>query len=180
MLAVWHLCQPECAPLVILFSWIHHLAPLVKAETRREQAQSRLLTVVHPLQHSCSHDGLLSLVAYVEEITLAWTPHLFDDLKQPLVPRPNHDLERFIGRIKQSRRHITGRKNTQELILREGSFMAILFGLPDTTHWVDSFPRVHLNDFHHPLNRLRQPEQRSKCWPARHDLAAYLASLEPH
>jgi hypothetical protein len=180
MLAVLHLFQQEFEQLVILFSWIHHIAHLLKAETSREQAQSRLLTFVHHLQQSCSHDGLLSLVAYVEKITIAFTPHLFDYLKQPLLPRTNNDLELFIGRIKKSRRHITGRKNTQEFILREGSFIAILFGLPDTTHWVDTFPSVHLNDFHHTLNLLRQPEKRSKCWHARHDLAAYLASLEPH
>ncbi len=180
MLAVLHLFQQEFEQLVILFSWSHHIAHLVKDETSRAQVQSRLLTFVHHLQQSCSHDGLLSLVAYVEKITIAFTPHLFDYLKQPLLPRTNNDLELFIGRIKKSRRHITGRKNTQEFILREGSFIAILFGLPGTTHWVDTFPSVHLNDFHHTLNLLRQPEKRSKCWHARHDLAAYLASLEPH
>jgi hypothetical protein len=180
MLAVLHLFPQEFEPRVILFSWIHHMAHLLNAETSREQAQSRLLTLVHHLQQSCSQDRLLSLVAYVEKITLAFTPHLFDYLTQPLLPRTNNDLELFIGRIKKSRRHITGRKNTQEFILREGSFLAILFGLPETTHGVATFPSVHLNDFHHTLNLLRQPEKRSQCWHVRHDLAAYLASLEPH
>jgi hypothetical protein len=179
-LAVLHLFQQEFEPLVILFSWIHHMAHLLNAETSREQAPSRLLTFVHHLQQSCSQDRLLSLVAYVEKITRALTPHRFEYVTQPLLPRTNNDLELFIGRIKQSRHHITGRQNTQEFILREGSFMAILFGRPETTHGVETFPSVHLNDFPHTLNLLRQPEKRSQCWHVRHDLAAYLASLEPH
>jgi hypothetical protein len=99
-------------------------------------------------------------------------------LKQPLLPRTNHDLEFFIGRLKTSRRHITGRKNTQNFILREGSCVAMLCGLPQTHPWVDAFPNVALTDFRHTLKLLRQTEKRSKCWHARHDFAAYVAALE--
>ena len=178
MLAVLHLFQQEFEQLVMLFSWIDHIAHLLNAETSCEEAQSQLLTFVTNLRQSCPYDELLHLVAYVEKITVAFTPRLFEYLKQPLLPRTNNDLELFIGRIKKSRRHITGRKNTQDLILREGSFVAMLFGLPQTHPWVDAFPSVNLNDFRHTLNLLRQTEKRSKCWQARHDLAAYLASLE--
>jgi len=178
MLAVLHLFQHEFAQLVILFSWMHHIAHLLNAETSCEEAQSQLLKFVTTLRQSCPYDELLNVVAYVEKITVAFTPHLFEYLKQPLLPRTNNDLELFIGRIKKSRRHITGRKNTQDFILREGSFVAMLFGLPQTYPWVDAFPNVNLNDLRHTLNLLRQTEKRSKCWHARHDLAAYLASLE--
>ncbi|MDJ0904295.1 MAG: hypothetical protein QNJ55_36490 [Xenococcus sp. MO_188.B8] len=44
-----------------------------------------------------------------------------------------NDLEIFIGQVKKSRRHITGRKNTQSFIRREGSAVAILFALPIDT-----------------------------------------------
>ena len=109
---------------------------------------------------------------------MAFTPHLFEYVKQPLLPRTNNDLELFIGRLKKSRRHITGRKNTQEFMLREGSLVAILFGLPQPDTWVDAFSRVDPTDFQHTLRLLRQTDKRSKCWHARHDLEAYLASLE--
>jgi hypothetical protein len=82
------------------------------------------------------------------------------------------------GRAKKCRRHITGRKNTQEFILREGSFVATLFGLPHTNNWGDAFSRVNPDEFHHSLHLLRQPEKRRKCWQARRNLGAYLAALE--
>jgi hypothetical protein len=178
MLAVLHLFPREFAQLVSLFSWIHQIAHLLEAKTSCEQAQSQLLTCVNDLQHSCPHAELLDLVTYVQKITVAFTPHLFEYVKHPLLPRTNNDLELFIGRLKKSRRHVTGRKNTQEFILREGSFVAILFGLPHTTNWVDAFPNVNLNAFRHTLKLLRQTEKRRKCWHARRDLGAYLSALE--
>jgi hypothetical protein len=178
MLCVLHRFQQEFEQLVMLFSWIYHIAYLLDAETSCEEAQSQLLTFVTNLRPSCRYDELLPLVAYVEKITMAFTPPLFEYLKQPLLPRTNNALELFIGRIKKSRRHITGRKNTHDFLLREGSFVAMLFGLPHTHPWPDAFPNVDLSDFRHTLNLLRQTEKRSTCWHARHDLAAYLASLE--
>jgi hypothetical protein len=178
MLTVLNLFQQKFEQLMILFSWIYHIAHLLKADSSYEDAQSQLLTFVHQLQHSCPHEELLSLVAYVEKITVAFTPHLFDYLKQPLLPRTNNDLELFIGHIKKSRRHVTGRKNTQEFILREGCFVAILFGFPQVTNWVDVFAQVNPHDFYHTLNLLRQTDKRSKCWQVRRNLGAFLAALE--
>jgi hypothetical protein len=178
MLTVLHLFQQEFEQLVMLFSWIYHIAHLLNAETTSEAAQSQLLKYVANLRPSCQYDTLLNVVAYIEKITVAFIPHLFEYLKQPLLPRTNNDLELFIGRIKKSRRHITGRKNTQDFMLREGCFVAMLFGLPQIYPWADAFPNVNLNDFRHTLNYLRQTEKRSKCWHARRDLAAYLAALE--
>jgi hypothetical protein len=117
-------------------------------------------------------------VTYVAKITVAFAPHLFAYLKPSCLPRTTHDLERCMGRLKTSRRHLTGRKNTQECILREGSVVAMLCGLPQTNNWVDAFSRVTPNDFHHTRHRLRQTDKRSKGWHARHDLGAFLASLE--
>jgi hypothetical protein len=68
--------------------------------------------------------------------------------------------------------------NYQEFILREGSFVAMLFGLPHPNNWVDAFARVNPHDFQHILNLLRQTAKRRKCWHARRDLGAYLSALE--
>jgi hypothetical protein len=155
--------QKEFEQLVILFSWIHHIAHLLNAGTNYEDAQSQLLAFIHGLQQSCPHEELLNVVAYLEKSTVTCTPYLFEYVKQPLLPHTNDDLELFIGRIKKSRRHITGRKNTQEFILREGSFVAMLFGLPQTNNWVEAFSRVNPDEFHHTLNLLRQTDKRSKC-----------------
>jgi hypothetical protein len=178
MLSVLNVFQKEYEQLVILFSWVYQIAHLLKAQTSCEEAQAQLLTLVHELQHSGLPTELLRVMTYVAKITVAFAPHLFEYLKQPLLPRTNNDLELFIGRIKKSRRHITGRKNTQEFILREGTFVAILFGLPQPDSWVDVFSRVNPRDFHHNLNRVRQIDKRRKCWHVRRDLPAYLAALE--
>jgi hypothetical protein len=172
------LCQKACEQLVMLFRWIYHMAHLLNAETSREAAQSPRLKYVTNLRQSCPYNTRLNVVASIEKSTVALTPQLFEYLKQPLLPPTHHDLERFIGRLKKSRRPITGRQNTQDVILREGRVVAMLCGLPHTHPWVEAFPNVHLNEFRHTRNLLRQTEKRSKCWHARHDLAAYLASLE--
>ena len=178
MLSVLNLFQKEYDQLMMFFSWIHQIAHLLHIQTSCQEAPAQLLGFIQKLQHSCLPTELLRVVPYFEKITVAFAPHLFDYLKQPLLPRTNNDLELFIGRLKKSRRHITGRKNTQEFILREGSAVAMLFGLPQPNNWVEAFSRVDSNDFHHTLNLLRQTDKRSKCWQARHDLGAFLASLE--
>jgi hypothetical protein len=120
----------------------------------------------------------LSVVTYVEKITIAFAPQLFEYLKQPLLPRTTHALELFLGRLKKSRRHLTGRKNTQAFILRAGRMVASLFGLPQTANWGAAFARVNPHDFYLTLNLLRQTEKRRKGWRVRRDLGAYLAALE--
>ena len=178
MLSVLNVCQKAYDQLVILFSWVYQIAHLLKAQTSCEAAHAHLLTVVHELQHSGLPTELLRVMTSVEKITVALTPHLFEYLKQPLLPRTHTDLELFIGRLKQSRRHITGRKNTQECILREGTFVAILFGLPQPDRWVDAFSRVNPQDFHHNLNLVRPIDQRRKCGHVRRDLPAFLPAWE--
>jgi hypothetical protein len=162
----------------MLCSWMYHMAHLLTAETSREAAPSPRLTYVTNLRPSCPYATRVNVVAYLEKSTVALTPQLFEYLKQPLGPHTHHDLELFRGRLKKSRRHLTGRKNTQDCMLRDGSFVAMLCGLPHTHPWVDAFPHVHLNEVRPTLHLLRQTEKRSQCWHARHDVAAYLASLE--
>jgi hypothetical protein len=178
MLAVWSACQQEFAPLEILLPWIHQSAHLLKSETGGEEGHAAVVAFVHGWQQSCPHAALLSVVASVEKITLAFIPHLCAYSKPPLLPRTKNDLELCSGRLKKSRRHATGRKNPHALILREGRMVAILCGLPPTDNWRDAFSRVDPNDFQQTLRLLRQTDKRRKCWRARHDLEAYLASLD--
>ena len=95
MLAVLNLFQKEFEQLVMLFSWIYHIAHLLNAETSSEEAQSPLLMFVTTLRQSCPYDTLLNVVAYIEKITVALTPQLFEYLKQSLLPHTNNDLELF-------------------------------------------------------------------------------------
>jgi hypothetical protein len=169
MLAVLTLLQKEYEQLVVLFSWIKQIAHLLKVETNGTQAQRELVTFVKRLKESCTRAKLKKFVAHVEKISCAFAPYLFADVQQPLLPRTNNELELFIGSMKKSRRHVTGRKNTQEFILREGSFVAMRFGLPQPHNWQAAFSSVNLDDFHVNLARLRQTDKRSKRWRVRRD-----------
>ena len=105
-------------------------------------------------------------------------PRLFTYVEQPLLPRTNNDLEQFIGRMKKARRQATGRKNTQEYILREGQYVAILYGLPEVDSYIARFADVDFGAFRETLERMRRKQERSNAWRVRRDLAGYLKDLE--
>lgn len=177
--AVLPLCPQACAPLVSRGGGLHHLAHGLTADPSRAHAPSRLRPGVPHLPHRGAPDGRLSVVASVEKIPRAWTPPRVEDVKPPLGPRTTHELERFRDRLKPSRRHLTGRQNPHAWIRRAGSWMAMLFGLPDPPHRGATVPRGNPEAVHHTLPLVRQPEKRRQGWHARHDFAAYLAALEP-
>ena len=79
------------AQFVRLCSWIYHMAHLVNAETSREEAQSQLLMCVTNLRQSCPYDTRLHVVAYMEKITVALTPQLFEYLVVTNLLRPYFD-----------------------------------------------------------------------------------------
>jgi hypothetical protein len=178
LVAVLRACHQACEPLERLLPWMHQMAPLLNAEPGGEAAPSAVVAFGRGLQQRCPHAAWLRVVASVETSTLAFMPQLFEFIKPPLWPRTTHDLERFSGRLTKSRRHATGRKHTPALILREGRLVAILFGLPPTDTWVDACSGVDPNDVQQTLRLLRHTDKRRKGWHARHDLQAYLASLE--
>jgi hypothetical protein len=60
MLTVLNRFQQKFEQLMLRFRWIYHIAHLLKADSRYEDAQSQVLTFVHQRQHSCPHEGLLS------------------------------------------------------------------------------------------------------------------------
>jgi hypothetical protein len=169
----------ECAWLSTAFGWIHHLARLLQSAEPRAVAEQHLVEYAAGLE-GASNLELGAAAAHIQKLTSAFVPYLFAYLEQPLLPRTNNELEVFIGQLKKARRHATGRKNTTEFILREGSAVAILFGLPAPTDWLASFAHVNVDHFQQALQDLRRPDERSKRWQIRRDLPSYLSGVEGH
>ena len=176
--AGWPRVQQACEPLVMLCRWIAPRAHLLDADTRGEAAPSPVLTFVTTLRPSGREDERVPVGADVEKITMALTPHLCASLPPPWRPPTKPDRDLCLGRLKPSRRHLTGRTNTQDLLRREGRLVALRLGLPPTPPWPDAFAHVTLNDCRPTRHLWRQTEKRSTGWHARHDGAAYGASLE--
>ena len=187
--------QASFALLNQALKWIRQIAHLLDTEIAAAQAVPDLLNYLAQLKLEIADTTDLSLTRefgsdltvnallnqwlnHFQKITTSFSCKLFSYRQEPLLPKTNNDLEIFIGQIKKSRRQITGRKNTQSFILREGSAVAILFGLPQDTDWVKSFATVELNTFRTALATLRRSSERSKCWQIRRDLANYLSVLE--
>ena len=83
-LSILNVFQKEFTPLVLLFRWIHQIAQLLPPLTNSEEAESQLVAFVEELKQSGLPTELLSVVTYVEKITVAFAPHLFEYLKPPL------------------------------------------------------------------------------------------------
>jgi hypothetical protein len=115
--AIVKMFQKEFEQFVILFSWIHQIAPLLKVETSGAAAPSQLLTLVPELKESGLPTALLSVVTDVEKITVAFAPHLFEYLRHPLLPRTNNDLA---------------------LVIRSNQ------DIPTPHDWPQEHPRIHL------------------------------------
>ena len=149
------------------------------AQLKQEIADTPDNSPVRELGSDLTVQALLNQwLNHFQKITTSFGSKLFSCRQEPLLPKTNNDLEIFIGQIKKSRRQITGRKNTQSFILREGSAVAILFGLPQDTDWLESFATVELDNFRTALAALRRSSERSKCWQILRDLKNYLSALE--
>ena len=187
--------QASFALLNQALKWIRQIAHLLDTETAAAQAIPDLLNYLAQLKQEIADTTDLSLARelgsdltvntllnqwlnHFQKITTSFSSKLFSYREEPLLPKTNNDLEIFIGQVKKYRRQITGRKNTQSFILREGSAVAILFGLPQDTDWVESFATVELDNFRTALATLRRSSERSKCWQIRRDLKNYLSALE--
>ena len=179
-LSIVEFYQREVEHLDRVFGLIRHINQLLDTSGSEEEARHKLLSFVESLRESAVEEKMLSWLEHFEHITRSFAPYLFAYLKQPLLPRTNNELEIFISRMKKSRRQATGRKNTQEFILREGSWVAILFGLPPLSNLVTSFSQVDFDKVRQTLNALRRTSERSKCWRIRRDLPDYLLGLEKH
>ncbi len=154
--------------------WIRQIAHLLDTKTSAAQALPGLLQYLAQLKQEIAdapdkltttsaldsdlsvHVMLEQWLNHFQKITISFDSQLFSYLQEPLLTKTNNDLEIFIGQVKKSRRQITGRKNTQSFILREGSAVAILFGLPQDTNWLESFATVELDNFRTALAALRR------------------------
>lgn len=179
-LSIVEFYQGEVEHLDRIFGLIRQINQLLDTSGSEREARHKLLSFVESLRESAVEEKMLSWFEHFEHITRSFAPYLFAYLEQPLLPRTNNELEVFIGRMKRSRRQATGRKNTQEFILREGSWVAILFGLPPLSNLVTSFAQVDFDKVRQTLNALRRTSERSKCWRIRRDLPDYLLGLEQH
>jgi len=116
--------------------------------------------------------------------TIAWAPKLFtyrdssNQQGEPILPRTNNEMETFIGRLKTSRRRITGRKNTQSFVLREGAATAILYSLPEGIDWSDFILGADRDSFRQNLEALRRREDRRKVWNIKRNMPSFLRGLE--
>lgn len=165
------------AQLVAAFGWVHRIAHLLESEAPRAEAEAKLRDYVKRLRPG--QDPLLcELAAHLWKETQAFAPGLFVYRAEARLPRTNNELETFIGALKKGQRHVTGRKNTTEFILRAGRAVAIFYSLPAPADWVTAFARLDLSHVEQALADLRRSEERSKAWQARRDLPAYLHGLE--
>jgi hypothetical protein len=164
-----------------LFTWIWQIAGRLEASGTVSQACSGLLRSVKTLTPPWSGgQRLRAFRQHALKITQSFGHRLFAYLDQPLLPPTNNEMEVFIGRLKKRERHVSGRKATHQVILRQGAAVAIYFGLPQPIKWPQKFAAVSFTDFRTSLARLRRQPYRSKLWLIRRDLDLYLSTLERH
>jgi hypothetical protein len=160
------------------YEWIYQIAHRLDVEgVKASTARRRLESYVDALD--AGKDEELGLwVTHIRKLTHAFAPKLFTYVGHPLLPKTNNDLELFIGRVKKARRQATGRKSTAEYILREGQYVAVLYGLPAGSSDIERLAAVDFAAFQVTLDEMRRRQERSKAWRARRDLDSYLSELE--
>jgi hypothetical protein len=167
--------------LQCLFTWIWQIAGWLETSGNVHQAFSGLLGSVKALTPPWSGgQRLKAFRQHILKLTQSFSHKLFAYLDQPLLPPTNNEMEVFIGRLKKRERHISGRKATHQVVLRQGAAVAIYFGLPRRIKWPQKFAAVSFTDFRTSLARLRRQPYRKKLWLIRRDLNLYLSSLERH
>jgi hypothetical protein len=160
------------------YAWIWEIAHTLEVEgVRAQTAQRRLERYVDGLEAGQDTE-LGEWLAHIQKLTHSFAGRLFTYVGQPLLPKTNNELELFIGRLKKARRQATGRKSTAEYILREGQYVAILYGLPAGSSDLERLAAVDVAAFKTTLDAMRRRQERSKAWRARRHLDAYLSELE--
>ena len=168
----------EFERITTAYAWIWEIAHKLEVKgVRAQTAQRRLERYVDGLDAGEDKD-LAAWLAHIQKLTHSFAAKLFTYVGQPLLPKTNNELELFIGRMKKARRQATGRKSTAEYILREGQYVAILYGLPAGSSDIERLAAVDLDAFQATLDAMRRRQQRSKAWRVRRDLDAYLSDLE--
>jgi len=161
------------------FAVLHGMAGQLQPESSDSPASfGRLCGYVHRATTGWTKDRpLAAWRRHLDRITGSFGMKLFSYQRVPGLPRTNNDLELFLGRLKKSQRRVTGRRNVQEFILRQGGAVAILHGL-DRSVRPPGLRAAHPDTFQEILMALRRRSKRSQEYRARRDLAKYLADLE--
>jgi len=103
---------------------------------------------------------------------------LFACYDQPLLPRTNNDLEVFFGSLKRERRRNTGRKGTQDYLLRYGSYLALDQDEPEEV-LLSRFRLVNPADLRPQRLAMRDRSKRSRVmWRFRHRRAAFCDDIK--
>jgi hypothetical protein len=105
-------------------------------------------------------------------------PGLFHCYDQPLLPRTNNDLEVFLGSLKRGRRRNTGRKGTQDYLLRYGAYLVFDRDEPEEA-LLCRFRLVNQADLRAQRLALRdRAERRRVMWRFRHRRDAFCADIK--
>jgi hypothetical protein len=105
-------------------------------------------------------------------------PGLFPCYDQPLLPRTNNALEVFFGGLKRERRRHTGRKGTQDYLLRYGAYLVFDRDEPEKA-LLDRFRLVNQTDLHAQRLAMRsRSERRRVMWRFRHRRDAFCADIK--
>jgi hypothetical protein len=105
-------------------------------------------------------------------------PGLFACYDQPLLPRTNNDLEVFFGGLKRERRRNTGRKGTQDYLLRYGPYLAFDRAEPEEA-LLCRLRLVNQADLRSQRLAMRAGAQRRRImWRFRHRRDAFCADIE--
>lgn len=105
-------------------------------------------------------------------------PGLFPCYDQPLLPRTNNDLEVFFGGLKRERRRNTGRKGTQDYLLRYGAYLVFDQNEPEEA-LLRRFRLVNQADLRaQRLAMRRRSERRRVMWRFRHRRDAFCIDIK--
>jgi len=104
---------------------------------------------------------------------------LFTCYQVPGMPRTNNDLETFLRRLKCGQRHITGRKNVHDFIVRYGRFAAFVDHNESRDQLLARLRQISYADFAAERRQLAAiQEQAAKRYRFRHRRAVFLRQLE--
>lgn len=106
----------------------------VGGERPSQQVAARLDAYLRQLEmRAALPDAVAAWREHLILIVRRLWPGLFACYDQPLLPRTNNDLEVFFGSLKRERRRNTGRKGTQDYLLRYGPYLALDRAEPEET-----------------------------------------------
>jgi hypothetical protein len=152
--------------------------PPATADEVTEQVDRYLSRLVVSIANS--HDELdQKVVAHIEQTFRNRWWGLFTCYRVTGMPRTNNDLETFLRRIKCGQRHITGRKNVHDFIVRYGRFAAFVDHTESRELLLARLRQVSYADFaaeHQQLAIIQ--EQAAKRHRFRHHRASFLLQLE--